>query len=247
MKPFLHLLTKRSGYYKPASTCQVPELGAKWEAIFGRRRKGFFVEVGAYDGESYSNTSCLADVGWSGLYIEPIREYAERCAYRHRKNRGVGIINCAASDAAGRLTIFVGDVLTTIIDAQVNDYEKISWASGIHSGETRDVQAAPLDMILKEQNVLPEFDLLVVDVEGAEEKVMRGFTLAQWRPRAILIELEDDHPDFQNNARVVESVSRVRALIEHAGYSVYFKDHINSLYVRDSTPVRSEAEPPANW
>jgi FkbM family methyltransferase len=233
MKPFLNLGAKRAGYYKPAETCQVPELGAKWEAIFGRRREGFFVEVGAYDGESYSNTSCLADVGWSGLYIEPIKEYAERCAHRHRKNEGVRVINCAASDSVEQIEIFVGDILTTIVDEQVKDYERISWASGLHSGEKRDVQAAPLNLILKEQGVLPNFDLLVIDVEGAEERVMNGFALAQWLPHALLVELEDEHPDFHNNSRVVESAARIRAVIEDAGYRLYFKDHINSLYTRE--------------
>lgn len=234
MKPFLNFMKKRPGFYRPSPSCQVPELGEKWEAIFGQRTQGFFVEVGAYDGESYSNTSCLADVGWSGLYIEPISEFADRCSRRHRNNSGVQVINCAASDEVENVKIFLGDILTTVVDEQVAAYEKISWATGLHKGEMREVSAAPLDMILDRHNVTPRFDLLVIDVEGAEEKVMRGFSLQRWLPKAILIELEDEHPDFRDNARVVQSVGRVRALIENAGYSLAFKDHINSLYVLNS-------------
>ena len=34
------------------------------ENFFRGKRGGVFVDVGAYDGETYSNTSCLADLGW---------------------------------------------------------------------------------------------------------------------------------------------------------------------------------------
>jgi FkbM family methyltransferase len=231
MKQLLNLIKSRPDFYKASPTCQVPDIGKKWEAIFGQMTHGFFVEVGAYDGESYSNTSCLADVGWSGLYIEPVTEFADRCALRHQKNSRVQVVNCAASDEVENVRIFLGDVFTTVVDAQVADYEKVSWASGLHKGEIREVPAAPLDVILDRNNVAPRFDLLVIDVEGAEEKVMRGFTLDRWLPKAILIELEDEHPDFCENSRIVQSVTRVRALIENAGYRLYFKDHINSLYV----------------
>jgi FkbM family methyltransferase len=231
VKQLLNFMRKRPGFYVPSPTCQVPELAEKWEAIFGHMTDGFFVEVGAYDGESYSNTSCLADVGWSGLYVEPISEFADRCVQRHCKNSGIQVINCAASDEVGSIKVFLGDILTTVVDTQVTDYKKIGWAVDMHKGEIRDVPAAPLDIILDRNKVCPRFDLLVIDVEGAEEKVMRGFTLDRWLPKAILIELEDEHPDFCANSRVVESVTRIRSLIEDAGYALYFKDQINSLYV----------------
>ena len=40
---------------------------------------GTFVEVGAFDGWSYSHTVCLAQLGWRGLYIEPVPEHAALC------------------------------------------------------------------------------------------------------------------------------------------------------------------------
>ena len=34
-------------FYNPPTTCQVPNLSGKWEALFGKRREGIFDEVGA--------------------------------------------------------------------------------------------------------------------------------------------------------------------------------------------------------
>ena len=40
--------------------------------LFGRQRKGFFIEAGAYDGEMISNTLYLEKkMGWTGLLVEP--------------------------------------------------------------------------------------------------------------------------------------------------------------------------------
>lgn len=55
--------------YPMAATCQIPffnSLSDLYTFVFGYRTDGLFVEVGAYDGESFSNTSGLADIGWKG-------------------------------------------------------------------------------------------------------------------------------------------------------------------------------------
>ena len=219
-------------FYRPPSNCQIPGLGEKWESIFGRRTEGYFVEIGAYDGENFSNTSCLSDAGWAGLYVEPIKEFADKCRARHSLNQRVTVVNCAASDVNGEEEIFIGDTLTTLVGDQVSDYEKIDWAKGLHRGNSRKIRTETLDKILETHQVPVGFDVLVVDVEGAEDKVIRGFDIELWHPKVILIELEDEHPDFRNNARIVSAVACIRQKIESAGYAIYFKDHINSLYVR---------------
>jgi len=231
-------MNQPASFYSPPSNCQVPFLGEKWDLIFGRRSEGYFVEVGAYDGENFSNTSCLADAGWAGLYIEPIEEFAVKCRARHSANSRVSVLNCAASDAAGVAQIFIGDTLTTLVGDQVADYAKIDWAKDLHRGESRDIRTQRLDAILEEAKAPVGFDALVVDVEGAEDKVMAGFDIARWQPKVILIELEDEHPDFRDNARVVNSAASIRARIEGLGYSAFFKDHINTLYVRSDVAQR---------
>lgn len=220
-----------SRFYNPPTTCQVPNLSGKWEALFGKRHDGIFVEVGAYDGESYSNTSCLADVGWGGLYIEPVPEFAEKCRQRHAANHKVTVIEMAASDVAGEADLHIGDTLTTLSEAQVADYNQIGWAKGLHQGQSRKVATERLDVILDKAAIEPGFDLLVVDVEGLEAQVFAGFTIERWRPKVVLVELEDEHPDFRDNERVRAGAIGVRRKLEQAGYKIYYRDIINSVYV----------------
>jgi hypothetical protein len=88
-------------------------------------KKGFFIEVGAFDGESFSNTSWLADIGWKGMYIEPILEYADRCRSRHSKNN-VTVINCAVGAKDGLIKINVGEQLTTASIGTLEAYKILS-------------------------------------------------------------------------------------------------------------------------
>jgi hypothetical protein len=49
-----------------------------------------------------------------------------------------------------------------------------------------DVEARTLDAILEEVGA-PAPDFVAIDVEGHERSVLRGFDLARWRPRVVLL------------------------------------------------------------
>jgi hypothetical protein len=59
------------GESRVAQSCQIPEVRNKYREFGLPERHGVFAEVGAFNGGS--NTSFLADQGWHGLYIEPIK------------------------------------------------------------------------------------------------------------------------------------------------------------------------------
>src|SRR6185436_1324363 len=49
-----------------------------WE-FFERTRKGFYVDVGAYDGVGFSNTYFFEAIGWTGVLVEAAPELFARC------------------------------------------------------------------------------------------------------------------------------------------------------------------------
>lgn len=217
------------GFFPVAQTCQIVGLSGLYEIVFGQRAKGTFVEIGAFDGESYSNTSGLADLGWRGVYVEPVPEYAAMTRARHSGN-SVTVIQKAVGREAGKVELTVGGALSSANPEMVDAYAEIAWAD---MGETRkiEVEKVTLDSLLESCGLTPGFDLLCIDTEGYEEEVMAGFSLAKWQPTMLIIELADFHPDL---TRFRDRDAGIGDLIQSQSYAIAYKDSINTVFVRKS-------------
>ena len=210
-------------------TCQIPNLLHFYAKYFNN--VGTFVEVGAYDGQSFSNTSVLADSGWKGYYIEPVSEFAYRCRLRHQNNN-VSVSNIAISDSVGTLQLAVGGVLSTASTETRDAYKSIDWANQLpFEDQTRTIECHTLDYFLEHQQVPRGFALLVVDVEGHEEKVFKGLSLPAWHPKMIIVELNDYHPSFNKFPELQSSSKQLRHSILEFGYMQAYCDEINTIFV----------------
>jgi FkbM family methyltransferase len=217
-------------FYRPFADCQVRGLDAIYNAAFGHLKQGVFVEVGAYDGQAFSNTCFLADLGWRGLYVEPVPDFAAACAKRHRDNPGVAIVNTAVGGAAGETELHVAGAMTTKNDDVYCAYQNLPWAKGALSGRTVTAAVTTLDRLLEERGIPAGFELLVVDVEGCEPEVFAGFDLARWKPKMLIVELADRHPDFIALECIRAAAAGVRRQILEAGYTEAYIDSINTVF-----------------
>lgn len=217
--------------YKLSKDCQIKDLDKIYEKYFGYPSKGYFVEVGAYDGEFVSNTSFLADHGWEGLYIEPIYDFYLKCLKRHNDN-DVTVANVAIGLEEGEKVIFKGDTLSTLNEDQVSRYKEIDWAQHISFSESVCDQMR-LDTLMEKIEVPKNFDILVVDVEGKESEVFKTFELDEWKPKMMIVELEDGHESFQKYPELITEIKELREFIHGKGYTEIFRDHINTVFVRN--------------
>lgn len=219
-----------SSFYRPFSDCQVRGLDAIYNAAFGNLKRGVFVEVGAYDGQFVSNTSFLADLGWRGVYVEPIPQFAAACAKRHQRNPDVTVVNAAVGKAAGTTELHLAGVLSTKNENFYSAYRNISWAKKLLSHRKVTAPVVTLNDLLDEHKVPDGFELLVVDVEGGEPDVFAGFDLTRWKPKMLIIELEDHHPDFMKIESIREPIAQLRRYILGAGYTEVYVDAINTIF-----------------
>ena len=212
-----------------SKTCQIPPLADIYSLYF-QDKIGSFVEVGAFDGESFSNTSCLADSGWKGLYIEPVFKFYEKCVERHKSNN-IRVLNCAIGLESKEIDIYVGEALSTVDKNQVGLYSQIPWSKGVGFKTEKCLQKR-LDEVFLEVSHPKAFDLLVVDVEGKEKDVFDSFSLEDWRPKMIICELEDYHKSFSMFSEVVKRCKDVRVKIGSFGYIEIYRDEINTIFVK---------------
>jgi FkbM family methyltransferase len=219
----------REDLYPVSPTCQIPNLSFLYELYFDRRTDGTFVEVGAFDGFSFSNTSCLAEVGWTGHYIEPVPSSAASCRARYARHPAVAVHEVAIGPSDGTVELQVGGQLSTSRADVFAEYQDLEWARpSFDRTSSMTVRQTSMDSFLAENQMDAGFDLLVVDVEGYESEVFAGFDLARWRPTMMIVELADAHPDLVSTRG--EHAGLLLQILD-AGYVTAYKDSINTVFV----------------
>jgi FkbM family methyltransferase len=156
--------------------------------------KGVMVEVGAATPEYISNSYHWRVNEWRTISIEPNPIFAEE----HRKV-GSEVVQCGVSDYNG-----VGEF---IMVGEERGEGITSWHSFSHLSEGKleniandwkevynreekkviEVSVRTLNSILEEKGI-DKIDILTIDVEGLEEKVLGGFDLEKYKPKVVVIE-----------------------------------------------------------
>ena len=140
------------------------------------------------------------------------------------------VAQVAVGSVESSLQLDVAGPLTTGDVAQMAEYAGVEWAKhAFDETSSVTVVSRPLDVLLAEHGIAPGFELLIVDVEGVEAEVLRGFDVAHWRPVMMVWELTDTHPDLR--LRRTDSIQVGAALVAH-GYRIAYKDAINTVFVR---------------
>lgn len=150
---------------------------------FNHKRGGFFVEIGAADGITLSNTYLLeSEFAWQGICIEANPVSFEKLA----RCRQATCIQTCLDAACGEVEFAARDLFGGIIDDGL-DNSRHSLSSST-SFETIRIPTRPLAEVLAEVAAPPVIDYLSLDVEGAEERVLSEFPFHQYRFRCMTIE-----------------------------------------------------------
>src|SRR5579862_2381957 len=142
-----------------------------WE-FFGRKREGFFVEVGANDPRSGSQTWLLEENGWRGVLVEPQAALCEKLR-RARSRSQVFQAACSGPEREGEALLHIGthDGVSTL--------EKQRDSHDLQFVGTERVKVTTLDKVLREAGA-GRIDFLSIDVEGHEIEVLRGFDFEKY-------------------------------------------------------------------
>lgn len=149
--------------------------------FFNDRRDGFFVDVGANHPKRFSKTWYLEkELGWSGLAVEPLRQFAAGYAVERPKTRFRPFFVSDTSDAAARLYVISGNTLVASGDP--------AFTGAFGTVDRVDtVPTITLNDLLARENV-SRIDLLSMDIELHEPQALNGFDIGRFKPTLVCIE-----------------------------------------------------------
>jgi FkbM family methyltransferase len=191
----------------------------KWVARhFQHKRGGFFVDIGAHDGKSLSNTWPLEKhLGWRGICAEPLEtKFAKLVAAR-------------PASTCVRACLYDKDGET--VDFQVDEHSR---EDGMFSGVKQDLthrgiagsvvklQTTSLQTLLDEHRAPAQIDFLSLDTEGSELKILRGLDWTVYSFGVISVE-----HNYHQPAR-----SQIGAFLSARGYRLAQDLAWDDLYVR---------------
>jgi len=166
-----------------------------WEfvmhSIFKNKPNLFFIDVGAHDGLSSSNSAYAEmDLGWNGICVEPHPDvYSKLIAARKCKT-----YNCCISEVETELEFCCisgySEMLSGIKSAYSEPHlQRIQNEIAQHGGEMviLKIPSKTLNTIIAENNI-EHIDYLSIDTEGSELSVLKSIDLHKHKVTVISAE-----------------------------------------------------------
>lgn len=192
------------------------------ERYFNNKRNGTFVDIGAHDGITLSNTYFYeSELGWDGVCIEPIPSVFVQL----KENRNCKLIHgCAWSeDTKKKFRIIDGysEMLSGLVDQYSIDHlNRVDEEIRDHDQTVIDVDMDCYDVNkLFREHGLNQIDFINLDVEGGEFDILSHLNYDEFDIKVILVE---------NNYRN----SNMRYFMIENGYSLDATINVDDVYVK---------------
>ncbi len=186
--------------------------------IYGGPLVARFLDIGANDGVTFSNTRALALSGWAGVSVEPSPKAYAALKKTYEAPTNVACYNLAISEYdTNELTFYeFPDSLVSTTDPSHRDL----WADkGPMSYETIEVPSQrPKTFLLNLGH--SQFDLVNIDAEGISPWIAMNIPFEEMGPPAIVV-VEYD--------KSLEALSR--HMVTKLGYSLIHISEENAIYV----------------
>jgi FkbM family methyltransferase len=170
--------------YGPA---QHSQFGEEWliRDFFKDKRDGVFVDVGASHHREFNNTYYLETaLGWSGLAIDPLRQFEEGYRLHRPKTRFHALFVSDQSNEQAKIYFLKDRTRVTSSSAE------FTGKYGENAVEIT-TPTITLDDLLTQEGIT-KIDFLSMDIELAEPKALAGFDINRFRPELVCIEAHEE-------------------------------------------------------
>ncbi len=168
-----------------------------FENLFKEKSNGFYLDIGAHDGITLSNTYLFEKLGWDGVCIEPIPDVFTKL----KSNRNCKLFNCVLSNKKGTENFLVLEGYTEMLSGILENYDpahliRIDNELRMMGGSKKVITSESLTFDdLQLPNII---DFVSLDVEGSEMKILETIDFNKYHINIISIEVNHGADEITN-------------------------------------------------
>ena len=168
-----------------------------FENFFKEKSNGFYLDIGAHDGITLSNTYLFEKLGWDGVCIEPIPDVFTKL----KSNRNCKLFNCVLSNKKGTENFLVLEGYTEMLSGILENYDpahliRIDNELRMMGGSKKVITSESLTFDdLQLPNII---DFVSLDVEGSEMKILETIDFNKYHINIISIEVNHGADEITN-------------------------------------------------
>ncbi len=187
------------------------------QAFFKDKDDGYLIDVGAHDGvKTGSMTRFLMERGWAGMLIEPLPEAFRQLESAYRGNHKAVTLSVACSNKVGVINLYPFRGVSTV-EPEWRDACAGYWKH-VQYGPPLVVPKRTLKGLLREHGGPSKVDLLQVDAEGHDLKVLQGMDWER-KPSVVCAEsLDMRHRDRRKRNGCWEPAPEMVEYMRGVGY-----------------------------
>jgi FkbM family methyltransferase len=179
----LHNIYFKNKYFLKKKTYSMDGEDLFINNYFKDKKNGFYVDVGCYHPIHRNNTFLLHKKGWYGINIDIHKFSIDLFNYLRPKDFNY---NLAVSNKNEVIDMYFQKKLSQLSTTEGEQAKKV-FQGNIKKSK---INAFTLDSILEDIKIDNfKIDLLDIDVEGADLKVLKGFSIEKYKPELICVEI----------------------------------------------------------
>ena len=193
---------------------------------FNFKQNGYFIDIGASDGISLSNTFLLEkNYNWSGICIEPILNDFNILITNRKNSICINKAIYNISDIKMKFAIKNFNMCSGLVETMDNQVtiDNTVYDRSVNNDlkEIVDVYTITLNDLLERNNAPTYIDYLSLDTEGSEFEILKSVDLKKYKFGII---------DVEHNF-VEPRRTQIRNLLENNGYKFNKENNFDDNYV----------------
>lgn len=196
-------------------------------SILGPKREGYFVDIGAFDGVTISNTFYFENVlNWKGICIEPNPHTYNQL----KEKRNCLCLNLAVAPYKKDVEILLNGWSSAIND----DFTSSEILKENH--ESVLIEGITINELFELHNVPLYFDYLSIDIEGGELDILKTLDFNRWRFGILTYEHNAHLVNHENHDKLVARKKEMEDLLLSNDYK-FIKDYEGDGFFADKNLI----------